>query len=118
MLRSGEKRMKTKTLSELQIKHGKLKREYNELKEVYSITNGKMAAIRSELANVGLQIRGKKEEAVEPIVSDHAIKRYFERVKGFDIEQVKRDILTGHDFEAIIDRNVVVTVITRPGDEE
>lgn len=102
----------------LQVEHGQITREYNQLKAEYKQTNRRMAILKPRLVELGNKIQGKKEALKEPVVSDHAIRRYFERCKGFDIEQVKRDILTGHDHTAIVDRNVVVTVITRPDDPE
>lgn len=36
----------------------------------------------------------KKRKIKLPDVSDHALVRYFERVLGFDIEIIKRDILS------------------------
>ena len=61
-------------------------------------------------------------------VSEHAIVRYFERVKGFDISEVERDILTeevlilieklggtggypNKDFKVIIKNYTVTTVV-------
>lgn len=36
----------------------------------------------------------KLNSSTELNVSEHAIVRYFERVKGFDIEEIKKEILT------------------------
>lgn len=42
-------------------------------------------------------------------VSDHAIVRYFERIIGFNIEELKETILQG-DFERVVRNNKVITV--------
>lgn len=40
------------------------------------------------------KIEAVKEASAEPIVSEHALLRYFERVMGFDLEEIKRQMLT------------------------
>jgi len=63
----------------------------------------------------------------ELIVTNHALLRYFERVKGFDMEEVKKEILTeevlrlhkelgsgkfpNEGFHVVIVNNVVKTVL-------
>ena len=42
-------------------------------------------------------------------VSDHAIVRYFERIIGFDIDELKNTILTG-EFERVVRNNKVITI--------
>ena len=42
-------------------------------------------------------------------VSDHAIVRYFERIIGFNIDELKETILQG-DFERVIKNDKVITV--------
>ena len=45
-----------------------------------------------------LQVQGKLNELIEtyklPMVSEHAIIRYLERVKGIDINEIKNEVLT------------------------
>jgi len=73
-----------------------------------------------------------KKNIRKPDVTDHAIVKYFERVLGFDIEEVKKDILSEkfvkvwkicqgshakipfmEGFKAVVQENMVVTIIGR-----
>lgn len=70
--------------------------------------------------------------AMEPIISDHAILRYLERVKKVDIEGVKKEILNddlkkliqtldsgkfpSHGFTAVVRDKTIITIVT-PEDE-
>lgn len=74
------------------------------------------------------KIKQLQETAEEPLISDHAIIRYLERVKGFDIEAIKKEMMpdklrnvigtlnsgkfpTG-EFTAVVRDKLVVTVVT------
>ena len=81
-----------------------------------------------------MQVQSNLNELIEtyklPMVSEHAIIRYLERVKGVDINEIKNEILTENvktmmefsnnkhitvkrgDHTLVIDNNTVVTVIS------
>jgi len=73
-----------------------------------------------------------KRKTKAPDVSDHALVRYFERVLGFDIKEIEKDILSPDfmsvysfsqptkaripfckDFRAVVHDKVIVTIIGR-----
>ncbi len=82
-------------------------RQYKQLKSQLSTMLGDADALKIEVANKQREY-SQKIQAIENLknemaklnnketlkVSEHAIVRYFERVKGFDIEQVAKDILS------------------------
>lgn len=45
--------------------------------------------------------RGKEEKKQEITISDHAMVRYLERVKGIDIEEIRKEILTENVLDLI-----------------
>ena len=57
------------------------------------------------------QIKDLKNAMRETIVSDHAIVRYFERVLGIDIDDVKEEILKQERHKNVVKDNTIVTVI-------
>lgn len=54
----------------------------------------RMMALREELATVQKRLKGLVEKAREPFVTEHALLRYLERVKGVDLDELEREILT------------------------
>lgn len=82
-------------------------RQYKQLQSQLNTMLGDSDALKIEVANKQREYN-QKLQAIEKLknemaklnnkeslkVSEHAIVRYFERVKGFDIEQVKKEILS------------------------
>jgi chromosome segregation ATPase len=82
-------------------------RQYKQLQSQLNTMLGDADALKIEVANKQREYN-QKLQAIEKIknemaklnnnenikVSEHAIVRYFERVKGFDIEQVEKEILS------------------------
>lgn len=82
-------------------------RQYKQLQSQLNTMLGDADALKVEVANKQREYN-QKLQAIEKLknemaklnnkeslkVSEHAIVRYFERVKGFDIEQVEKDILS------------------------
>lgn len=52
----------------------------------FSTINNKIKTLKTKLETIQLA-------SAEPIVSEHAILRYLERVKGIDLEEIKKEIL-------------------------
>jgi len=91
-----------------------------------------MRAATRELSSIDAQIRKLKESTKvrAVIVSEHAILRYLERVRGIDIDQVKKEIAPEHIIQGVramgngeypvagshtlkIQDNTVVTILTK-----
>ena len=82
-------------------------RQYKQLQSHLNTMLGDADALKIEVANKQREYN-QKLKAIEKLknemaklnnkeslkVSEHAIVRYFERVKGFDIEQVEKEILS------------------------
>jgi hypothetical protein len=82
-------------------------RQYKQLQSKLNIMLGDADALKIEVANKQREYN-QKLQAIEKIknemtklnndekakVSEHAIVRYFERVKGFDINQIEKEILS------------------------
>lgn len=107
---------------------GKIPSAKRQLKKVKK----EMYALHSALAEKRKQIRHLKEETQKlsstVAISDHAFIRYFERVKGFDLEEVRKEILSpkvsnlidtfggngqfpNDGFSVVLKNNIVVTII-------
>lgn len=68
-----------------------------------------MAKVNADIQRTGAKINLLKHNGrVVPLVTDHAIVRYLERVEGLDIEDVRRKIL-GHS-KRVQNGDVIVTV--------
>lgn len=85
-------------LKHLTVKRDRLEHELVLLRTEQSALDQKMRAAVREQSAVDAQIRKLKESTkVRPvIVSEHAILRYLERVRGLDLEQVKKEIAPEH----------------------
>lgn len=59
-------------------------------------------AIRSSLDEIENEIQKVLNETKEPVVNEHAILRYLERVLGMDMEDIKRKIVTPKVREMIM----------------
>lgn len=96
-------------LQELQSQHGALTGRKKVLKGQISKAQAEIAIINKETNRLGQQIFDLKNEDVEtPHITDHAVVRYLERVKGVDIWKVKADIVAHRDAVRI--ENTIVTV--------
>jgi hypothetical protein len=84
----------TMTVSELEAECNRLQLRVLELKEQGRQTQVQLDANRSALAKL-------KRKAPTPRVSDHALLRYLERVKGVDVEAIKAEIMTPETIAAI-----------------
>ena len=53
-----------------------------------------LSSLRANLNLLSEELSKRTAPAIEPKVTDHALLRYIERVKGFDVESLKKEILT------------------------
>jgi len=115
--------------------------EINYLNKRVSESEDRLEKLRDQSKNIKIQIRDEErkllrakekikvltEKSKDPIISDHAIIRYLERVKGLDLSEIKQSILNDKlktmistlgngkfpcdDFTAIVKDNQVITII-------
>ena len=115
-------------LKQLQTRITKLEAEHNAALEELRAVSRKESTLKSQLENLKQQVKALKMAMTDPIVSEHAMLRYIERVLGIDLEDLKARILTeemkkqiflfqsgtfpGDGFKAVVKDNVVLTVKT------
>jgi len=71
-----------------------LKAEENRITSAIREAKERVAGLRKQLDHVQSVIAKRQPAGFEPRVSDHAVLRYIERTKGYDVEAVRREILT------------------------
>ena len=118
---------KKKQLSKIESEYENLKDQVNNFQEECSKKKKELSKLRQEIENI--------LHKPKPTVSEHAIVRYFERVRGEDIEEIKKEILNeevmklfellggngkypsnnnnedNNNYNVVMKNNVVVTVI-------
>lgn len=55
----------------------------------------------SELKEITREITNRQRPSIKPVVTDHAIIRYLERVEGIDIQGIRNEILSDITKQAI-----------------
>lgn len=98
-----------KKLNKLQEQHGELTRLRNAKKRIMTTTMNEIAELNKEIKRVGGAIFDLKNlHGDTPHVTDHAVVRYLERVKGLNIWDIKAEIMNSKDSVRI--DNTIVTV--------
>lgn len=98
-----------KKLNALQEKHGALTRTKNALKRRMASDMSEIGEINKELKGLGAQIFDLKNiDSDTPHITDHAVVRYLERVKGMNIWDIKAEIIQHSD--AVRVDNTIVTI--------
>ena len=101
-------------LERLQNRHGELTREK---KAIQDATTKRLTEIAKELKSLGQAIYDMKNiDGEVPHITDHAIVRYLERVKGMDIWELKSEIMNHKDAVRVV--NTIVTVNGEPNDTQ
>lgn len=104
-------------LEALQKEHSKLSSRKKALKSQMGNITEEISKINKELNRLGGQIFDiKNEDGETPHITDHAVVRYLERVKGVDIWALKAEIVAHSDAVRI--NNVIVTVNEDLEDED
>ena len=104
-----KEKARQKKLNALQEKHGELTREKNVKKREMAKNMADIAEINKELKKLGGQIFDLKNINGEtPHITDHAVVRYLERVKGMNIWDIKAEI--AQSSKAVRIENTIVTV--------
>lgn len=103
---SNKEETRQEKLNALQERHGVLTREKQTLQRD---TNQRLVSINKELKSLGHAIYDLKNiDGATPHITDHAVVRYLERVKGVDIWEVKAEIMRHKKSVRI--NNTIVTV--------
>lgn len=98
-----------KKLNELQEEHGRLTAKKKELKKKQGAIIAEVTEINKQINKLGGQIFDmKNEDGDTPHITDHAVVRYLERVKGINIWDLKAEIVQHRD--AVRVDNTIVTV--------
>lgn len=84
----------TQELKSLNTRIKKLQAEYKDIEEEIKALDRKKFQIFREQASLRQRVFEIEQASKEPVVTEHAMLRYFERVHGFNLEQIKKDILT------------------------
>lgn len=116
-------------------KLGVRKRELEKRKDVLKHNQEKniaaMTETNTELKSVNIQLTELSKKKFAPLVSEHALVRYLERLKSIDVEAIRKIILPEktieqiltlgdgrypvEDFIVVVVNNTVVTVLTYDG---
>jgi hypothetical protein len=85
-------------LKALQVQISKAKADAEIKKENLKVANQEYNQILEKIKNLETRL---KEASTEPLVTEHALLRYIERVYGIDLDVIKGDILTENTIQAI-----------------
>lgn len=108
-----EDKSRQERLEALQEEHGILTAKKKSKKKQLNKVNAEITEINKELNRLGGQIFDlKNEDGETPHITDHAVVRYLERVKGVDIWALKAEIVAHKDAVRVI--NTIVTVNGEP----
>lgn len=88
-------------LKALQTRRQKLAAQHKEMLREIAVAQKQAAAVAKELAELEAEIETLESAAEEPLVSEHAMLRYIERVMGVDLDEVRAAILDPRTAEAI-----------------
>lgn len=61
----------------------------------FNRVNSELNSVRGQIKFVDDRIKTLQQEAKEPIVTEHALLRYIERVAGVDLDKIRQEILNG-----------------------
>lgn len=96
-------------LEVLQEQHGRLTAHKKGLRKQVTKLTDEIGVTNKELERLGGQIFDlKNEDGDTPHITDHAIVRYLERVKGMNIWEIKAEIV--NNIDAVRINNTIVTV--------
>ena len=82
---------RTVALKSLQVQLRKTKEELQEKRFIKKENDEKINQLKKRVESINLDINSLSE--VEVVVSEHALLRYFERVMGYNLDEIKDKIL-------------------------
>lgn len=116
-------------LKHLATRREQVERRLKALREELSVLDQKIHTETRELSAIDAQVEQLKKKNKAVVVTEHAILRYLERVKGVDIEAAKREMLppeVSNQIRALgngeypvgthsvkVKDNVVITILTK-----
>lgn len=119
--------MNSSVLKSLEVKIAEKKKELSSVNESIQTAKKQHENISKEISNIKNQIELIKNAS--PVVSEHAILRYLERIKGIDLKAVTEEILSGNradmistmgsgtmktsDYDIVFKNRCVVTIYPR-----
>lgn len=90
------------TLKGLKSQLAKLEGEYSALKTEVGNRQREMSAKHVAIQVIKKEIKALEKPTDEIRVSEHALLRYFERVKGYDLEAIKAEII-GDEIRTMVE---------------
>jgi predicted nuclease with TOPRIM domain len=72
---------------------------------------GEICAKAAELEGLNDNIKKIVDGMENPVVTDHAVVRYFERVMGINIQDIKDEVVKAESHTCIYKGNTIVTVL-------
>jgi len=120
-----------KTLKQLLASKDKLKKEISNIDITINEFNKKKVSKQKELNDIQQSINKMTSEIV---ITEHALLRYFQRVLGYDLDEIKNKILSDkaredilklntceypvEGFKLIVRNNIVVTIEIKEDERE
>lgn len=86
-------------LKQLQSRRDKLEVQLPEVRRAANESQRSLVKHEKQLREVKERIADIEEASKELVVSEHALLRYLERVKGVDLEEIKQEMLTNKTQE-------------------
>ncbi len=105
------KRLRTKQ-GELDASIAALRRQQDDLKKQQNEVVGRISREQTALNQVRADIQKLTDRERPPVVTEHAMLRYLERVRGLDLEALKHEIMPS-DVE-----KQIKALLTKDGDRE
>ena len=120
-------------LKALQVKKTELATKHASMRQALSTLQAQLKTLSGDCDFVDREIRRLVKRSTQPIVSEHAIIRYCERVIGIDLDEIREKILpsgmamtvaklqngkfpVGASHTLVVNEGIVATVLTN-GDE-
>lgn len=78
---------------QLKTKLAKLEAEYKACQGEIAILQRRNSTLQRDIEALTIEINSLENDNKEPVITEHALVRYFERVQGFNLEDVAKLIL-------------------------
>ncbi len=99
-----------KELNNLQAEYGALERRRSALRKRTEPMLAEIKNLGSQIQSVGTKISKLKHGKNQiPHITDHAVVRYLQRVKGINMDDIKHEI--AEHPKAVLNENVIITIL-------
>lgn len=102
---------RSRKLKSLQVTKGKLVQQNISCREIINNASADLEVAKRQQESIEAEI-AELEKVKSPIVTEHALLRYVERVLGVDLDQCHKDILQLDDSQKVVSGNTIITVFT------